>query len=239
MDANAGVQSSGNGSASAPAASSSTLSTGKGKGKEVTPSPEVGSSTPRIDKGKAKEINTVLDPSTEEIFSPGVAAAAQRGLAGGLGNAGPLLGNNVLGAGAGGNDLLSGFLGLGGGGMGGGGGGIGMNGVPGSARHPGGGRSNGVDGWGGGMGDMGGFRSFGDSINNITESVLGNLHKLGTGEQGQGGGGDGDGGNATGNGGKTDNRNGDTGARGAASSGTHNGSWSGRGIQSRLSDEGT
>ena len=101
MDANAGVQSSSNGFASAPVASSSTLSIDKGKGKEVSPSPEVRSSTPRIDKGKAKEvnINPVFDPSTEEIFSPG--AAAQRGLAGGLGNAGPLMGNNILGAGAG------------------------------------------------------------------------------------------------------------------------------------------
>ncbi|KAI0294962.1 hypothetical protein BC826DRAFT_1009674 [Russula brevipes] len=160
MDANAGAQSSSNGSASAPAASSSTLSIDKGKGKEVAPSPESGSSTPRIDKGKAKEVNidSVFDPSTEEIFSPGAAAAAKRGLAGGLGNAGPLMGNNVLGAGAGGNDLLRGFLGLGGGA---------------TPRR------------------------------------------------------------------KTDNRKGDTGARGAASPSTHNGTWSGMGIQSRLSDKDT
>jgi hypothetical protein len=90
-------------------ASSSKLPLDKGKGKEVAP--ESGRSTPRVDKGKAKEVYPPLHTGSstlghrtadEEIFSPGVraAAAAERRLSG-FGNTIPLQGS-MFGSGPGG-----------------------------------------------------------------------------------------------------------------------------------------
>jgi len=102
-------------------ASSSKLPLDKGKGKEVAP--ESGSSTPRVDKGKAKEVYPSFDAGSstlghrtadEEIFSPGVkaAAAAERRLTG-RGNTIPLQGSMF---GCGGLGGLGGpSMGLGGG----------------------------------------------------------------------------------------------------------------------------
>ena len=101
-------------------ASSSKLPLDKGKGKEVAPEP--GSSTPRVDKGKAKEVHPPFDAGSstlghrtadEEIFSPGVkaAAAAERRQAG-RGNTIPLQGS-MFGCGPGG--LGGPSMGLGGG----------------------------------------------------------------------------------------------------------------------------
>ena len=109
MDATTDPPRSNNGSTiSSTVASSSTLRVDKGKRKEVAPSPEAGNSTPRVDKGKAKEVNLPFDSSgfghllaDEKITSPGVAAAAQRRLAG-LGNTGSVLGGMGSGMGMGG-----------------------------------------------------------------------------------------------------------------------------------------
>jgi hypothetical protein len=90
----------------------------KGKGKEVAPSPDSRSSTPRVDKGKAKEVTPANPfgptsdsrrmPLTEEILSPEAAAAAQRrrDARTGMGSpqGGPFGSGNT-------NDLLSSLLG--------------------------------------------------------------------------------------------------------------------------------
>jgi hypothetical protein len=91
---------------SAAVTSRSTPSIDKGKGKEVAPSPEMGSSTLRIDRRKADEVKPPFNSSArrrrltdENVLSPAavVAAAARRGLAG-PGNTGLPLGN-ILGGG--------------------------------------------------------------------------------------------------------------------------------------------
>ncbi|KAI0294967.1 hypothetical protein BC826DRAFT_1009709, partial [Russula brevipes] len=105
---------------SAAMTSRSTPGIDKGKGKEVAPSPEMGSSTRRIEGRKADEVKPSFNSSTrrrrltdENVLSPAavVAAAAQRGLSG-PGNTGLPLGN-VLGGGPGSHDMLSGLLSIG------------------------------------------------------------------------------------------------------------------------------
>jgi len=114
LDANTNASRSNKGiSFSSPVASSSKLPLDKGKGKEVAP---------RVDKGKAKEVYPPFDTGSstlghrtadEEIFSPGVkaAAAAERRLSG-LGNTIPLQ-SSMFGSGPGG--LGGPSMGLGGG----------------------------------------------------------------------------------------------------------------------------
>ena len=100
---------------SAPVASSSTLRVDKGKGKALVPPPGVRNYTAQDTKGKAKEVDPMFELgipghslADEEIFSPG--AAAQRRLTG-LRNTSPLQGD-IFG-GAGGNDHLNGWSGMG------------------------------------------------------------------------------------------------------------------------------
>ncbi|KAH9964230.1 hypothetical protein BC827DRAFT_59967 [Russula dissimulans] len=252
MSANTGVSNSNNVSVpSAPVASG--LSLDKGKEKEGAPSSDAGISTLRVDKGKAKEVDPLIDPTPlgrrvadEEIFSPG-AAAAQRRLSG-LGNAGPPLGN-MFGGGPGGNDILTSLLGMGpgmGGRMPGGGTGrpigsvgsspgspnmganpfgglgipgLGMGGGSGGMGVPGG-RMGGTSGLSGGLGDMDGLMG---GFNGLTESLFGNLSRLGPGHF---------------NDINKTNVNGDT-ATSQSSPAPRTGTWSGTGIQSRLSDEET
>ena len=216
---------------------SSTLKDDKGKGREVAAS-SAPNTTAQDPKGKAREVNPQLNLSSpgrslvdEEIFSPG--AAAERRFK----DPGPRL-EGILGGGAGG---LSSLLGMGSGrdfggrtlggletssglgmmgGLGVGGGGIGNLG---SSGRLGGGRT---------LGDMGGMGGLGGGINGLNGSLFGrpgpDLFRQGNGF--------GVGGNT--NSEKTDNGNGGGGA-GSQSSTTRTGTWSGKGIQSRLSDEGT
>ena len=227
----------------------STLRVDKGRAKEVNP---------------LIEPTTLGRRSVdEEIFSPG-AAAAQSRLAG-LGNAGSLQGDIFGGGGLRGNDPLNSLLGMGGSlGMGGPGMGSGMGrsigsmgsspgspnlgghplgalGIPGLGMGGGsggmggpGGRLGGMGGLGGGLGDMGSF-------NRLAESLSGNLSQLRPSHFKEGGGqGAGNDTNNTNN--KTDDVNGDTSAQGGATSqssrASRTGTWSGTGMQSRLSDEG-
>ncbi len=128
----------------------------KGKGKEVAPSPEMGSSTLRIDRRKADEVKPPFNSSArrrrltdENVLSPAaVVAAAQRGLAR-PGNTGLPLGN-ILGGGQGG---------------------------PGSVNPTGGDRLRGLGGLGGL--EMGGLESLGASVNGLAEGLLGSLGRLG------------------------------------------------------------
>jgi hypothetical protein len=223
-------------------ATNSKVKLDKGKGKEVAPSTEALSSTAQDVKGKAKEVSRQFDPSSpgrtladEEIFSPG--AAAQRSLAD-VGNMGPRL-EGIIGGGAGG---LNGLLGMGSGremggrtlgglettsslGMGGPGIGGSRMGNLGSSGRLGGGRS---------LGDMGGMGGLGGGINDLTESLFG---RIGPDFFKQG---DGFGAGGNTNSDKTDNVNQGSGAQGSAGSQstTRTGTWSGKGIQSRLGDEG-
>jgi len=145
--------------------------------------------------------------------SPNMGANPFGGLGRTLGSMGggspgsPNMGANPLGG-----------LGIPGLGMGGGSGGMG---VP-------GGRMGGMSSLGGGLGDMDGLMG---GFNGLTESLFGNLSRLGPGHFREGGG------HGAGN------VNGDTGAQGGATSQSspepRTGTWSGTGIQSRLSDEET
>ena len=220
-------------------ASSSTANDDKGKGKEVVAPSEAPSSTAQDLKGKAKEVNPQFNLRSpgrslvdEEIFSPG--AVAQRRLA----DTGPRL-EGIIGGGAGGLSSLLGMgsgrdmggrtlgglessSGLGMGGLGIGGGGTGNFGSSGRLS---GGRS---------LGDMGGMGGLGGGINGLTEGLFG---KLSPDFFKQGNGFGGTGGNASSD--KTDNGNEGGGAGTQSSSTTRTGTWSGKGIQNRLSDEGT
>jgi hypothetical protein len=224
---------------SASVASSSKLRVDKGKGKELAPSLEIRSYAAEDIKGKAKEVNPMFELgipghslADEEIFSPG--AVAQRKLAG-FRNMAPLQGD-IFG-GAGGNGHLNGSSGIynsrdsdiGGRTLG----GLGASGVV----------MGGLGVGGGGMDNLGSnvhlddVRSLRDTGSlGGTEGLSGSLARLGQYflEQGDGYGAGGHIHNV--------NKDGGSGAHGEASSSppstARTGTWSGTGIQSRLSDEG-
>ena len=150
-----------------------------------TPTPAASSptpsSSPSVDEGKGKEANSLREPSTpgrplpdEETFSPraAAAAAAAQSRPAILEKTGPPQGNMFAGGGPGGNDLLSGLLGMGA---------SRGRGVPGmdsgSVGHIAGG--SGIPGLGmGGGSPFDAMAGFGRSINSATGSLSSRLSKL-------------------------------------------------------------